>query len=88
MIDNLKDREIAARYGIYIEREVMVGHNFKHKETGTYNDHIPQGIVSTAGLSFGNSELYEHVGKDKHCPYCGNVNAPDARRCCGCQHAI
>ena len=41
-----------------------------------------------AGLSFGNSELYEHVGKDKTCAYCGNVNAPDARNCRGCQHAI
>ena len=25
---------------------------------------------------------------DKTCAYCGNVNAPDARKCCGCQHAI
>ena len=25
---------------------------------------------------------------DKTCAYCGSVNAPDARKCCGCQHAI
>ena len=30
------------------------------------------------------SKKYEQ----KHCAYCGNVNAPDARSCCGCQHAI
>ena len=30
----------------------------------------------------------KNIIKDKVCEYCGSVNAPDARRCCGCQHAI
>jgi len=30
----------------------------------------------------------EQVSQDKICAYCGNANAPDARKCCGCQHAI
>ena len=55
---------------------------------GQYSGNVEFGYGRIAGLSFGNSELYEHVGKDKHCAYCGNVNAPDARNCCGCQHAI
>jgi len=65
------------------DSNVLIGHYMGDRPTGDYND-----LVSTAGLSFGNSELYEHVGKDKTCQYCGNVNAPDARKCCGCQHAM
>ena len=63
---------------------IGIGYDMGDRPTGTYNDLIPQRLYPGAWITVNPVKSTA----DKHCAYCGNVNAPDARKCCGCQHAI
>ena len=68
-----------------IPGQYIIGHDMGDRPTGEYVDYIPQRIDSERLVII---ERVADTVTSKTCEYCGSVNAPDARRCCGCQHAI
>ena len=70
---------IPACDGTLFAGQYIIGYDMGDRPMGEYVDYIPQRI---------DSERFADTVTSKTCEYCGSVNAPDARRCCGCQHAI